>query len=274
MVYRNTSVFRSPVKWREVDHAVALLKLPQLYLLTLAVGPELDFDAAVAQEGRRAAGRLLLSANLVPVHPPRLRKLVHVKFEKAVASHCVIAFVAIVVATKAAEASTQVRSGHHFHKTVAVPCDLQTCKRGHHLHTCGQVSPSRAEFCCCVLTCDGGELEQVPVQVDVHARAVVGQGDARAVPPHRQVLMEAQDQSSQPDLNRLSPGERTSPPGIIFHQNLQQMDDAGEYRIKVRVYIESNCSHEKQCTWAVLVWSTQTQRSTVSHVLPLLCGNK
>lgn len=122
-----TSVFGSPVKWREVDHAVTLLKLPQLYLLTLAVGPQLDFDAAVAQEGRGATGRLPLRANLVPLHPPRLRKLVHVKFEKAVSSHRVIAFVAVVVAAEAAEASTQVRRGHHLHKTVAVPCDLQTC---------------------------------------------------------------------------------------------------------------------------------------------------
>lgn len=123
----------SPVKWREVDHAVTLLKLPQLYLLTLAVSPELNLDAAGAQEGRRATGRLLLRANLVPLHPPRLRKLVHVKFEQAVTSHGVIAFVAIVVATEATEASTQVWRGHHFHKTVAVPCDLQTCKGGHRL---------------------------------------------------------------------------------------------------------------------------------------------
>lgn len=118
----------SPVKWREVDHTVTLLKLPQLYLLTLAVGPELDFDAAVAQEGRRATGRVLLGANLVPFHPPRLRKLVHIEFEKAVASHGVVAFVAVVVATQAAEASTQVRSGHDLHETVAVPRDLQTCE--------------------------------------------------------------------------------------------------------------------------------------------------
>lgn len=96
---------------------------------------------------------------------------------------------------------------------------------------------------CCVLTCDGGEFEQVTVQIDVHARAVVGQGDAGAVPAHRQVLMEAQDQSSQSDLDRLSPGEGPSPPGVIFHQNLQQIDDAGESRINVDVYVET-----KQCT--------------------------
>lgn len=77
-----------------------------------------------------------------------------------------------------------------------------------------------------VLTCDGGEFEQVPVQVDVHPGAVVGQGDAGAVPPHRQVLMEAEGQTSQSHLNGLSPGEGTSPPGIVFHQNLQQKDHA------------------------------------------------
>lgn len=81
----------------------------------------------------------------------------------------------------------------------------------------------------CVLTCDGGELEQVAVQVDVHPRAVVGQGDAGAVPPHRQVLMEAQDQPSQSHLNRLRPGEGSSPPGIVFHQNLE-----GEQKRRVK----------------------------------------
>lgn len=71
-----------------------------------------------------------------------------------------------------------------------------------------------------MLTCDGGEFEQVSVQVDVHPRAVVGQGNAGAVPPHSQVLVETEDQTSQPDLNRLSPREGTSPPGVVLHQNL------------------------------------------------------
>lgn len=69
-------------------------------------------------------------------------------------------------------------------------------------------------------TCDGGELEQVSVQVDVHPGAMVGQGDAGAVPPDRQVLVEAEDQPSQSNLDGLSPGEGTSPPGVVFHQNL------------------------------------------------------
>lgn len=60
----------------------------------------------------------------------------------------------------------------------------------------------------------------------MHSGAVVGQGDAGAVPPDRQVLMEAEGQSSQSNLNRLSPGEGTCPPGVIFHQNLQRVDRA------------------------------------------------
>lgn len=71
-----------------------------------------------------------------------------------------------------------------------------------------------------MLTCDGGEFEQVSVQVDVYPGAVVRQGDAGTVPPDRQVLVETEDQTSQPYLHRLGPGEGTSPPGIIFHQNL------------------------------------------------------
>lgn len=71
-----------------------------------------------------------------------------------------------------------------------------------------------------LLTCDGGEFEQVSVQVDVHPGAVVGQGDAGAVPPDRQVLVEAEDQTSQPHLHRLSPGEGASPPGVVLHQHL------------------------------------------------------
>lgn len=35
-----------------------------------------------------------------------------------------------------------------------------------------------------VLTCDGGEFQQVSVEVDVDAGAVEGQGDACAVLPH------------------------------------------------------------------------------------------
>lgn len=71
-----------------------------------------------------------------------------------------------------------------------------------------------------MLTCDGGEFEQVSVQVNMHPGAVVGQGDAGAVPSNREVLVEAEDQTTKPHLNRLSPGEGTSPPGVILHQHL------------------------------------------------------
>lgn len=73
---------------------------------------------------------MLLRANLVSVDSPRLGKLVHIKLEQAVTSHGVVALVAVVVATKAAEASAKVGSGHNLHKTVAVPRDLQTCGEG------------------------------------------------------------------------------------------------------------------------------------------------
>lgn len=80
------------------------------------------------------------------------------------------------------------------------------------------------------LTCYGGEFEEISVQVDVDPGAVVGQRDAGAVPPHRQVLVQAEAQTSQPHLDRLSPGERASPPGVILHQHLGVSDtrDEGE----------------------------------------------
>lgn len=117
----------APVKRAEVDHAVTLLKLPRLQLLTLAVGAELDLDGAGAQEGRGPAQRGLLGAHLVSVHAPRLGELVHVELELAVAAHGVVALVAVVVAAEAAEAAAQVRGGHHLHEAVAVPRYLQAC---------------------------------------------------------------------------------------------------------------------------------------------------
>lgn len=84
-------------------------------------------------------------------------------------------------------------SGYNLHKTVTVPGDLQTC--------------------------DGGEFEQVSVQVDVHPGTMVGQGDAGTVPPDRQVLVQAEAQTAQPHLDRLSPGEGAGPPSIVLHQH-------------------------------------------------------
>lgn len=116
-----------------------------------------------------------------------------------------------------------IRARSKFARAHISPADLEcdTCFRQPLFPT--HLTEVRA-FCvfneCCVLTCDGGEFEQVSVQVDVHPGAVVGQGDASAVPPDRQVLVEAEDQTSQSHLNRLSPGEGTSPPGIVSHQHL------------------------------------------------------
>ena len=67
------------------------------------------------------------------------------------------------------------------------------------------------------LTCDGGELQQVPVQVDVHPGPVVGQGDAGAVPAHREVLVEAEAEPGQTQLHRLGPGEGARPAGVVTH---------------------------------------------------------
>lgn len=182
-----------PVEWREVHNAMALLELPGLDLLTLAVGPELDFDAARAEEGRGSSGVVLLGAHLIPLHPPGLGELVHIELELPVSSHGVVPLLPVVVPAQATQTPAEVRGGYHLHETVPIPRDLQTC--------------------------DGGELEQVSVQVDVHSGAVVGQGDTSAVPPHSQVLMQAQHQTPQTNLHRLSPGEGARPPGIVLYQH-------------------------------------------------------
>lgn len=120
----------SLVERSKVDHTVALLKLPWLYFLALPVGTELDLDTAGAKEGGRPASWMLLGTNLVSVNSPRLGKLIHVKLELAIASHCIIALVAVVVATKTTQPSTQVGSSYNLHKTVTIPCYLQACRWG------------------------------------------------------------------------------------------------------------------------------------------------
>lgn len=70
------------------------------------------------------------------------------------------------------------------------------------------------------MTCDGGEFEEVPVEVYVHPGSVVGQGDAGPILPHRQVLVQAEHQTAQPHFNGLSPGEGASPASVILHQHL------------------------------------------------------
>lgn len=109
---------------------MALLELPGLELLTLAVSPELDLDAAGAEEGGGPARRLLLGAHLVALHTPGLGELVHVKLELPVSAHGVVALVAVVVAAESTEATAQVRSRHHLHEAVAVPGDLQSWRKG------------------------------------------------------------------------------------------------------------------------------------------------
>lgn len=118
----------SPVERSEIDHTVAPLKLPRFDLLTFPVGSKLHLDAARTEEGRGAAGLVLLGANLIPLHSPRLGELVHVELEVSVASHGVVALVAVVVSAQATEASAQVRSSHNLHETVAIPRDLQACR--------------------------------------------------------------------------------------------------------------------------------------------------
>lgn len=71
----------------------------------------------------------MFGANLISLDSPRLCKLVHVKLELAVTAHGIVALVAIVVAAKATEAPTQMRSSYNLHKTVTIPCDLQTCRK-------------------------------------------------------------------------------------------------------------------------------------------------
>lgn len=174
---------------------MALLELPGLDLLTLPVSSELDFDAARAEEGRGPFRWVLLGAHLVPLHSPGLGKLVHVELELVVSSHGIVPLLAVVVPAEATQTAAQVRGSYHLHEAVPVPRDLQTC--------------------------DGGEFEQVSVQVDVHPGPVVRQGDAGAVPPHSEVLVQTQHQASEAHLHRLCPGEGARPPGIVLHQHCE-----------------------------------------------------
>lgn len=77
----------------------------------------------------------MFGANLISLNSPRLCELVHVKLELPVTAHGIVTLVAIVVAAKAAEAPTQMRSSYNLHKTVTIPCDLQTCRKRWRLET-------------------------------------------------------------------------------------------------------------------------------------------
>lgn len=103
---------------------MTLLELPGLELLTLPVSAEPDlYTAGTEVRGGPPEG---LGTNLIPLHSPRLCKLIHHELEEAVAAHGVIPLVSIVVPTEAAETTAQVRSSHHLHEAVPVPRDLQT----------------------------------------------------------------------------------------------------------------------------------------------------
>lgn len=146
---------------------MALLKLPGLELLARSVRAELYFDCAGTEEGcGPAVGSL---THLVVLHTPGLSKFIHVKLKLAVSSKRVVPPVTVVVSAQPAEALLQMGGRDHLHQTVPIPRDLQSC--------------------------DGGEFEQVPVQVDVDTSAVEGKSDACAVLADGQVLVEADAQA-------------------------------------------------------------------------------
>lgn len=70
-------------------------------------------------------------------------------------------------------------------------------------------------------TCFGGHFQEVAVQVDVEVRRPPGQRNARAVPAHGQVLLEAQGARAQHQVHRLGPREGAGPAGVVLHQHLE-----------------------------------------------------
>ena len=70
-------------------------------------------------------------------------------------------------------------------------------------------------------TCFCRHFQEVAVQVDVKVRRLPGQRDARAIPAHGQVLLEADGAGAQHQLHRLGPGEGAGPARIVLHQHLK-----------------------------------------------------
>lgn len=70
-------------------------------------------------------------------------------------------------------------------------------------------------------TCFGRHFQEIAIQVDVKVRRLAGQRDARAVPAHGQVLLEADGAGAQHQLHRLGPGEGASPARVVLHQHLE-----------------------------------------------------
>lgn len=101
----------------------------------------------------------------------------------------------IVVATKTTESALEMGGSHDFHKTVSIPGYFQTCF--------------------------GRHFQEVAIQVDVKLRRLAGQRDARAIPAHCQVLLEADGAGTQHQVHRLGPGEGAGPARIVLHQHLK-----------------------------------------------------
>lgn len=70
-------------------------------------------------------------------------------------------------------------------------------------------------------TCFGRHFQEVAIQVDVELRRLAGQRDARAVPAHGQVLLEADGAGAQHQVHRLGPGEGAGPARVVLHQHLK-----------------------------------------------------
>lgn len=101
----------------------------------------------------------------------------------------------IVVATKTTELALEMRGSHDFYKTVSIPRYFQTCF--------------------------GGHFQEVAIQVDVEVRRAAGERDARAVPAHGKVLLQADPALAQHQLHRLGPREGARPAGVVLHQHLE-----------------------------------------------------
>lgn len=101
----------------------------------------------------------------------------------------------IIVATKTTELALEMGGSHNFYKTVSIPRYFQTC------------------FGC--------HFQEVAIQVDVELWRLAGQRDARAIPAHCQVLLEADGVGAQHQVDRFGPGEGAGPARIVLHQHLK-----------------------------------------------------
>lgn len=70
-------------------------------------------------------------------------------------------------------------------------------------------------------TCFGGHFQEVAIQVYVEVRRAAGERDARAVPAHGKVLLQADPALAQHQLHRLGPREGARPAGVVLHQHLE-----------------------------------------------------